>query len=211
MLNTILWCFFIYAALGWCIEVIYAASQTGEFVNRGFLNGPYCPYSSTERMSKVDNQISSHAEQAMTLFKGGYNCAQAVVGAFCDETGIDFETAIKLSSSFGGGMGRLREVCGAVSGMFMVAGLMYGFTDPLNKKVRVEHYKLIQALAKQFKEENGSIICRELSGLSTDTNQLIPESRKGEYNKKRSCLEIVGQAAEMMDELIKNRAEELSN
>ncbi|HHY05946.1 MAG TPA: C_GCAxxG_C_C family protein [Clostridia bacterium] len=151
-------------------------------------------------MSRVE-----HAEQAMALFKEGYNCAQAVVGAFCDETGLDFETAIKLSSSFGGGMGRLREVCGAVSGMFMVSGLMYGYSDPLNRKLRVEHYELIQALAKQFEEKNGSIICRELLGLSSTTNRLISEPRKGEHNKKRSCLEIVGQAAEMIDELIKNK------
>jgi C_GCAxxG_C_C family probable redox protein len=103
-----------------------------------------------------------------------------------------------------GWMGRLREVCGAVSGMFMVAGLLYGFSDPANKKARVEHYRLIQALAEQFKKENGSIICRELSGLSTDAKQLIPEERKGEFSKKHSCVEMVGQAAAMLEQTIKN-------
>ena len=159
----------------------------------------------------MNDKLSCSSERAMKLFREGYNCSQAVIGAFCDETGMDFDTAIKLSSSFGGGMGRLREVCGAVSGMFMVAGLLYGFTDPLNKKERVEHYKLIQLLAEQFKEENGSIICKELSGLSTDTNKLIPDARKGEYNKKRPCVELVGQAADLLDKIIKNRAIEETN
>ena len=152
----------------------------------------------------MNDKRSGASERAMALFKEGYSCSQAVIGAFCDETGLDFETAMKLSSSFGGGMGRLREVCGAVSGMFMVAGLLYGFSDPANKKARVEHYQLIQALAEQFKKENGSIICRELTGLSTDAKQLIPEERKGDFSKKHSCVEMVGQAAAMLEKTIKN-------
>lgn len=153
----------------------------------------------------MSEKVCSSAERAMQLFQEGYSCSQAVVGAFCEETGMDFETAMKLSSSFGGGMGRLREVCGAVTGMFMVAGLLHGFADPADKEKRVQHYKLIQSLAQQFKEENGSLICRELTGLSTDTNRLIPEERKGEYAKKHSCVELVGQAAAMLDEIIKAR------
>jgi C_GCAxxG_C_C family probable redox protein len=153
----------------------------------------------------MNDKVCSSAERAMNLFKEGYSCSQAVVGAFCEETGMDFETAMKLSSSFGAGMGRLREVCGAVTGMFMVAGLLYGFSDTANKEKRVEHYKLIQSLAQRFKEENGSIICRELTGLSTDAHSLIPEERKGEYAKKRSCVEMVRQAATMLEEVIKDR------
>ena len=100
--------------------------------------------------------MNSIREHAMELFKQGYNCSQSVFAAFCEECGMDFETALKLSSSFGGGMGRLREVCGAVSGMFMVAGMKYGYTDPEDSTSKAEHYKRIQELAEQFKEKNGS-------------------------------------------------------
>ncbi|OOP72095.1 C-GCAxxG-C-C family protein [Clostridium beijerinckii] len=142
-------------------------------------------------------------ERAMELFKQGYNCSQSVFGAFCDECDMDFETALKLSSSFGGGMGRLREVCGAVSGMFMVAGMKYGYTDPMDYASKAEHYKRIQELAEQFKEKNGSIVCRELLGLSTQKESYIPEERTAEYYKKRPCAEIIGDAAEIIYEFIK--------
>ena len=77
--------------------------------------------------------MSAHSDLARKLFKKGYNCSQSVFAAFCDETGLDMETALKIASSFGGGMGRLREVCGAVTGMFMVVGMKYGYTDPSSK------------------------------------------------------------------------------
>ena len=141
----------------------------------------------------------------MELFKQGYNCSQAVFGAFCDDIGMDFETALKISSSFGGGMGRLREVCGAVSGMFMVAGMKYGYTDPKDKISKAEHYKLIQLLAKQFKEKNRTIICRELLGQGTENESYVPEARTEEYYKKRPCLELVGDAAEIMHEYINRK------
>ena len=80
-----------------------------------------------------------YREKAESLFLEGYNCAQSVFCAFCDDLGIDFETALKMSSSFGGGMGRLREVCGVVSAMFMIAGLKYGYTEPNNTTVKAEH------------------------------------------------------------------------
>jgi len=98
-----------------------------------------------------------HSSLAKELFKKGYNCSQSVFAAFSDETGLDIETALKISSSFGAGMGRLREVCGSVSGMFMVVGMKYGYTDLSDKTVKAEHYKLIQSLAEIFKKENGSI------------------------------------------------------
>lgn len=138
----------------------------------------------------------------MELFKQGYNCSQAVLTAFCDEIGMDFETALKISSSFGGGMGRLREVCGAVSGMFMVAGMKFGYTDPKDKLTKAEHYKLIQSLALDFKEKNGSLICRELLGINTEMDSYIPETRTADYYKKRPCVELVGYAADIMDEFI---------
>jgi C_GCAxxG_C_C family probable redox protein len=141
----------------------------------------------------------------MELFKQGYSCSQSIVGAFCDDIEIDFETAVKLSSSFGGGMGKLREVCGAVSGMFMVVGLKYGYTDPNDTAAKTEHYKLIQSLAKQFSEHNGSIICRELLGLDTESDNYIPEERTKEYYLKRPCIELVGDAAEIVDKFINKK------
>lgn len=146
--------------------------------------------------------MNSKSEKAMELFKQGYNCAQAVFAAFCEDMGIDFETALKLSSSFGGGMGRLREVCGAVSGMFAVAGMKYGYTDPKDNKSKAAHYKLIQKLAAQFKAKNHSIICRELLGLDIGPDNPAPELRTDAYYKKRPCAELVGCAARLIEERI---------
>lgn len=146
--------------------------------------------------------MSSHPELAKELFLKGYNCAQAVFAAFCDETGMDIETALKVASPFGGGMGRLREVCGAVSGMLMVVGMKYGYIDTSDKKVKTEHYKLVQDLAKQFEKENGSIICRELLGLSIRNDNPVPEDRNENYYRKRPCAELVEQAARILDEYI---------
>lgn len=148
--------------------------------------------------------MSKHSELAKELFEKGYNCAQSVFAAFCDETGLDLNTSLKIASSFGGGMGRLREVCGAVAGMFMVAGMKYGYTDPSDKKAKTKHYKLIQDLAKQFEKENGSIICRELLGLSIKHDNPTPADRNENYYKKRPCAELVEQAARMLDEHIIN-------
>ena len=125
----------------------------------------------------------SHSEKAVALFKSGYNCAQAVFVAFSDVTGLDEKTALMLSSSFGGGMGRMREVCGAVSGMFMVAGQLYGYASPTDNVAKKEHYALIQRMAAKFREENGSIICRELLGI--DSDGATPTKRTDEFYKKR--------------------------
>jgi C_GCAxxG_C_C family probable redox protein len=149
--------------------------------------------------------LSQHSILAEELFKKGYNCSQSVFAAFCDETGMELETALKISSSFGGGMGRLREVCGAVSGMFMVAGMLYGYSDPLDKTAKAEHYKLIQSLAMKFKIENNSIICRELLKLVINSDGPVPEDRTENYYKKRPCKELVKYAAEILDEYILNK------
>lgn len=146
-----------------------------------------------------------HSKRAMELFKQGYNCSQSVIAAFSEELGLDFETALKLSSSFGGGMGRLREVCGAVSGMFMVAGMKYGYSDPKDNNAKAAHYKLIQELADQFKTENRSIICRDLLGLISVPESPSPEIRTNDYYKKRPCVELVGMAAKLMETVIQNR------
>lgn len=149
--------------------------------------------------------MSRHADLAKELFEKGYNCSQSVFASFCDEMGMDMDTALKIASSFGGGMGRLREVCGAVSGMFMVVGMKYGYTDPSDKKAKTDHYKLIQDLAKGFEEEYDSIICRDLLGLSIKNDSPVPEDRTENYYKKRPCAEIVKHAAMMLDEYIEKR------
>ena len=138
-------------------------------------------------------------EKAKNLFKEGYNCAQAVFGAFCEDFGFDFETAMKLSSGFGGGMGRLREVCGAVSGMFMVFDLKYGYTSPKAKEEKMQLYSHIQTLAKEFESNNGSIICRELLNLQEKSSVPTPDDRTNEYYKKRPCAELVEFAADLVD------------
>ena len=150
-----------------------------------------------------------HSSLAKELFKKGYNCSQSVFASFCDETGLDIETALKISSSFGGGMGRLREVCGAVTGMFMVVGLKYGYADPNDKALKTEHYKLIQYLAKKFKEDNTFIICRDLLSLNNPninvSDNYIPSDRTESYYKERDCVDLVVSAANILDEYIKNK------
>jgi len=141
-------------------------------------------------------------EAAMANFMKGYNCSQSVVLAFADMIDIDEATLSRLSSSFGGGMGRLREVCGSVSGMFMVAGLLYGYDGPETGQVKADHYARIQELAKRFEEKHGSIVCRELLGLSVRHDIPVPEARTSEYYKKRPCPEIIGDAAEILEQFI---------
>lgn len=152
----------------------------------------------------MDEKTQSYKEKAMNLFQEGYNCAQSVFLAFSDCYPINGKTALKLSSSFGGGMGRLREVCGSVSGMFMVAGLLYGYDDPEAYEEKSEHYKRIQELAAEFSRQNGSIVCRELLGLPEGKDVPQPEKRTDQYYKKRPCKELVGMAAEIMEQYIQN-------
>ena len=141
-----------------------------------------------------------HSTYAAELFMKGYNCAQAVMVAFCDLTGLDGKYAAKLSSSFGAGMGGLREVCGAVSGMLAVAGILYGYDDPEDAVSKKAHYTLVQELAEKFQTQTGSIICREiLKNPPTDPN---PSPRTAEYYKVRPCARMVFVAAQILDEYI---------
>ncbi|SDA77188.1 C_GCAxxG_C_C family probable redox protein [Lachnospiraceae bacterium G11] len=139
----------------------------------------------------------------MENFKKGYNCSQSIVLTFADILPLDRDTLSRMASSFGGGMGRLREVCGAVSGMFMVAGLLYGYEGPETGQVKAEHYARIQDLAHKFEEKHRSIVCREMLELSVKHDAPTPEARTEEYYKKRPCVEIIGDAAQILDEYIK--------
>ena len=140
-----------------------------------------------------------YSEKAVNNFKSGYNCAQSVFLAFAEDFGFDKETALKLSSSFGGGMGRLREVCGAVSSMFAIAGLKYGYTDSNNDELKAIHYELIQNLAKKFKSKYGTYICRELLELPEGSDSPIPSKRTEEYYQTRPCEAFVRYAAEIIE------------
>lgn len=138
-------------------------------------------------------------EKAMALFHEGYNCAQSVVLSFADVLELDEATLSRMSCSFGGGMGRLREVCGAVSGMFMVAGLLWGYEGPETGEVKAAHYARIQELAREFEACNGAIVCRELLGFSQKRDAPTPEQRTAAYYQKRPCAELVGSAAEILE------------
>lgn len=147
----------------------------------------------------------THAERAEALFKEGYNCAQSVTLAFAEEMGIDRERAARISSSFGGGLGRLRQVCGCVSGMAIVAGELYGYEDPEAKEEKTDHYRLIQELAGEFEKQAGSIICRELlNGITGDTNP-TPEERTKDYYKKRPCAGLAALAAGILERKIEEK------
>ena len=138
---------------------------------------------------------------AAKLFLDGYNCAQAVAVAFCDVTGLEKDFSARMASSFGGGMGRMREVCGAVSGMLMVAGLLYGYDTPGDDVTKKAHYSLVQELAKQFREKNGSIVCREI--LKNPPSDPAPSPRTAEYYASRPCARMVYTAATILEQYIK--------
>ena len=141
-------------------------------------------------------------EKAMQSFLDGYNCAQCMMLAFEDMLTIDLDTALKIASPFGGGMGRLREVCGSVSGMFMVLGFIKGYHEPGNYEGKKELYEHVQELARRYEEANGSIICRELLGLNVKKEEATPEKRTEEYYKKRPCAEKIGSAAEILEQYL---------
>lgn len=144
-------------------------------------------------------------EIAKNNFLKGYNCSQAVALAFCDDFGLDKDTLLMLASPFGGGMGRLREVCGTVSGMFMVLGLAKGYSDSNAKDKKTQLYKDVQALAEKFRQDNGSIICRELLNLRIKgKDSPVPSERTQEYYGKRPCPELCRYAADLVEEYLNN-------
>ncbi|MBO5042232.1 MAG: C-GCAxxG-C-C family protein [Clostridia bacterium] len=150
--------------------------------------------------------ISARAALARANFMRGYGCAQSVLLAYADLTGLDETTLAKLGSSFGGGMGRLREVCGGVTGAFAVLGLVCGYDDPADKEGKSRHYADIRELARRFTERSrgGSIVCREIlknAGLSGEKGGEA-EARTTEYYQKRPCPELVALAAEVLGEML---------
>lgn len=149
--------------------------------------------------------MTDHREKAKTYFLEGYNCSQSVLLAFHEELGLDPDTAARLASSFGGGMGRLREVCGAVSGMFLAAGLFFGYSDPKDAEAKKAHYARIQQLAETFRQHHGSIVCRELLGLDHKSDAPTPEARTRQYYAKRPCAQLVAEAAGILEEYLRSQ------
>ncbi|MGN0903024.1 MAG: C-GCAxxG-C-C family protein [Succinivibrio sp.] len=146
---------------------------------------------------------------AMDNFLKGYNCAQSVVLAYAKDLNLDENMLSQLACSFGGGMGRLREVCGAVSGSFMVLGLLYGYSGPEKGALKKEQYQRVQDLAHKFEEINGSIVCRDLLNLSLKHDAPTPEERTEAYYKKRPCKEIIGCAVELLENFISEHQTDL--
>lgn len=144
----------------------------------------------------------THGEKAEALFYRGYNCAQAVFCAYADDLGLERATAARLVSPLGGGMGRLREVCGTVSGALLVIGQLYGYGTPETGAPKARLYAIEQEFARRFTEANGSYICRDLLGLSAGSSAPTPEARTAEYYQKRPCPALCKCAADLLDGLI---------
>ena len=139
---------------------------------------------------------------AVKLFNSGYNCAQSIVGAFSDILGLSLEQAVRLASSFGGGISRMREVCGTVSGMAIIIGILYGYSDPTDDTGKKWQYSLVQSLTNKFKAEYGTVNCRELLGeLGKDTTP-NPTPRTPEYYCKRPCGRFIYTMAEIIEDYV---------
>jgi len=152
--------------------------------------------------------MKTRTSRAVELFMEGFNCSQSVFAAYADLFGMDIETALRVSASFGGGIGRMREVCGAANGMFLVAGMLTGSIEGKDQLAKKNNYEVVQRLAAEFKKENGgSYICRELLGLNKDGKKTVlgdttPEARTEEYYKKRPCLKTIQGAAAIVERML---------
>lgn len=160
-------------------------------------------------MMEEQNKMEEHkmaddrVQKAVELFMSGYNCSQSVVAAFADEYGFTKEQALRMSASFGGGIGRMRETCGAACGMFLLAGLATGATEATDREGKAANYAVVQELAAEFKRRNGSLICRELLGLRKNAQvSTQPEERNSQYYAKRPCARMVEEAAKIWTEYL---------
>lgn len=146
--------------------------------------------------------MSERVQKAQELFYQGYNCSQAVFGAYADIFGVDFKTALKLSAGLGGGCGRQRELCGAVSGAVLVIGLKYGSVQGDDQQGKKLCYEKVRAFSDEFKKVNRSIICRELLGIDNIEESSTPNKRDEQYYKKRPCAQLVKTSAEVLENFI---------
>lgn len=153
--------------------------------------------------SVTEIELNNRIERAVEYFKSGYNCSQSVVAAFADMYGYTEEQALRMSASFGGGIGRMRQTCGAACGIFMLAGLEKAAIDGKDRQGKAANYALVQELAEEFKKRNGSLICAELLGLKKAEGSAIPEARTEQYYAKRPCLKMVEEAAIIWTDFLK--------
>ena len=142
----------------------------------------------------TQQEIDQRVERAVVLFKKGYNCSQSVFAACADMYGMDEEMALRVAASFGGGIGRMRQTCGAACGMFVLAGLENGSAKAGDAEGKKQNYALVQDLAAKFKQVNGSLICAELLGIAPKPQEPTPETRTEAYYQKRPCVEMVANA-----------------
>lgn len=149
--------------------------------------------------------VEERVARAREYFQAGYNCCQAVVLAYADMMPADNQTLATIAAPFGGGMGRMREVCGTVSGMTMVAGAIEPAPSNTDPEAKRRNYALVQKMASAFRNQNGSIICRELLGLEGRDTAPTPSARTEEYYRKRPCVELVGIAARIVGEELEER------
>ncbi len=157
-------------------------------------------------MTVTSQELDACVARAVELFKSGFNCSQSVVAAFAPFYGYNQEQALRMSASFGGGIGRMRQTCGAACGLFLVAGLETGSTDPADREGKAANYALVQQLGEQFKVANGSLICADLLGVNkTAATPPTPEARTEQYYAKRPCSQIVEEAARIWAEYMKKK------
>lgn len=152
-------------------------------------------------------ELKDRVEKAVELFKSGYNCSQSVVAAFADMYGFTEEQAFHISASFGGGIGRMRQTCGAACGLFQLAGLEKCAVEGSDRAGKAANYALVQELAAEFKRRNGSMICAELLGLKKPEGSSMPEARTEQYYAKRPCPRMVETAAQIWVEHLEKEAE----
>jgi C_GCAxxG_C_C family probable redox protein len=140
-------------------------------------------------------------EQAVSCFKEGFNCSQAICSAYGQEYGLDYKTALKVSCGFGAGMGRMAETCGVVTGAYMVIGLRYGGSDVLDVSAKEKTYELVREFSEKFKSRNGSIICKELLGVDISTAEGLKAAKQRDIHGT-CCQKFVGDAAEILEEML---------
>ncbi len=171
------------------------------------LTSPYCQQPNRQIPIYIQKGtiLMDRTEQAKQNFKNGYNCSQAVVAAYSDLFGVDPKTAVCLAEGFGGGMGRMRLTCGAVTGMFMLVGLKYSKGEAGDIDTRTRIYETVQKMAHEFEEMNGSIICGDLLGINRPKDEgARPEERTEQYYKKRPCVDCVGDCAALVEKYLLN-------
>lgn len=156
----------------------------------------------------MSQDLEDRIQRAVENFMKGYGCAQSVVAAFADLYGLDDTMAKRIAAGFGGGVGRMRMICGTVSGLVMLAGLDCGQTEGSDREGKAYCYKVVQELLETFKQRNGSVVCAELLGLSgcpVVKSTFVPDERNAEYYKKRPCAQKVESAARIFAEYLQRK------